>query len=350
MTKRIEYIDALRGFTMMLVVSVHIYSMCFMQGNVHEYDLSYNNFFGLFRMPLFFFISGFVFYKSNRIWDITSLKEFITSKVRVQILSTLVFFFIFCLLFRREIKVSLFDSQKLGYWFTYILFIYFVLYIIIDKTISVLCRQKAFSNYTFIASFIVGLLLYFFINNGLLLNILSPQATLLLSISKWQYFAFFSFGCFTHKYYDIFLKSGNNTYIKGCILILFVFFSFLFFYQNITHIIISNYILRFFSATFGILLILFVFKKHESSLSSSTKLGITLQYIGKHTLDIYFLHYFFLPYNLSFIGKLFLETPNPLLEFCLSIILALIVIVFCLAVSKIIRISSTLTFLLLGGK
>ena len=96
MTKRIEYIDALRGFTMILVVAVHIYSLCFMQGNVEEYDLSYNNFFGLFRMPLFFFISGFVFYKSNRLWNLASLNKFFKDKIRVQLFSTSIFFLLFC--------------------------------------------------------------------------------------------------------------------------------------------------------------------------------------------------------------------------------------------------------------
>ena len=105
-SKRIEYIDALRGFTMILVVSVHIYSLCFMQGNAKEYDLSYNNFFGLFRMPLFYFISGFVFYKIDKIWDYNTLKKFISSKIRVQLFSTLVFFLLFNFLFQNRILQS----------------------------------------------------------------------------------------------------------------------------------------------------------------------------------------------------------------------------------------------------
>ena len=38
MTKRIEYIDALRGLTMLLVVTGHIYSMCFMHDKFNEYN------------------------------------------------------------------------------------------------------------------------------------------------------------------------------------------------------------------------------------------------------------------------------------------------------------------------
>lgn len=350
-TKRIEYIDALRGFTMLLVVAVHIYSYCFMQLNVKEYDLSYNNFFGLFRMPLFYFISGFVFYKFDRYWDFATIEKFMISKVRVQLLSTLVFFLLFCWLFQRGIIHSLFDTQKAGYWFTYVLFIYFVLYIGIDKIICWFGRKKAFSNYTIIASFIVGLIIYYVTNNDdILLKIFTVRTATLLSVTKWQFFIFFSFGCFIHKYYDDFLKFQKMKFVRGGILSVFVGCSICIFYQNCNEILIHNYILRFIIALLGIVLIMIIFKENASHFSSTTKLGNYMQYIGKHTLDIYFLHYFFLPYNLSFVGKWLEINPNPLLEFCVSMVLALIVIVCCLLISKIIRLSPTLAYLLLGSK
>lgn len=350
MAKRIEYIDALRGFTMILVVAVHIYSLCFMQGNDNEYDLSYNNFLGLFRMPLFFFISGFVFYKSDRSWDYITLKTFLTNKVRVQIFSTLVFFLSFCLLFQKGIHYSLIDAQKAGFWFTYVLFIFYALYIIIDIINCSIYTKKPFSNSTIISSLFLGLLLYYLINNGELLNILSPNTTSFLSLSKWQYFIFFSFGCFIHKYYTIFLLWLENKYFKVGVILSFVLATSFIFYQNNNSIIISNTPIKFVSALLGIVIVMCFFRDNEIHLSGSTKFGKVLQYIGKRTLDIYFLHYFFLPYNLSIIGNLFKTYPNPLLEFILSILLATIVITSCLAVSKIIRISQTLTYYLLGGK
>lgn len=349
-TKRIEYIDALRGFTMILVVSVHIYSMCFMSGNAKEYDLSYNNFFGLFRMPLFYFISGFVFYKIDRKWDYKVLTKFFSSKIRVQLFSTLFFFFLFNLLFQNIITDSFVDAQKAGYWFTYVLFIYFVLYIGIDKAICCFSRKPAFNDFTIFITFVVGLLLYYSINNGFLLGIFPPKITTLLSINKWQYFIYFSFGCYIHKHYD-YLKNYNYKYVKGGILVLFTSISICIFYQNNHDVFIfNNYLLKLSTALLGIMLVMFFFKENESLFSNSTKLGNCLQYIGKHTLDIYFLHYFFLPYNMSFVGVWLANNPNPLLEFCMSAALGIVVIVCCLLVSKIIRLSPTLTYLLLGGK
>ena len=63
-SKRIEYIDAMRGFTMFLVVLGHCAFYC--MGGVAD-DNVYLDIFQSFRMPLFFFVSGFVFYKGNRI-------------------------------------------------------------------------------------------------------------------------------------------------------------------------------------------------------------------------------------------------------------------------------------------
>jgi len=350
MTKRIEYIDALRGFTMILVVAVHVYSLCFMQGNAKEYDLSINNLFGLFRMPLFFFISGFVFFKIGRNWNLGLVTNFITSKIRVQLLSTSIFLILYCIVFQKNITHALYDTAKEGYWFTISLFMYFILYIGIDWFICTILRKPAFNNFTITTSITIGLGLYYLTNNGYLLNLFSPQTTGLLSINKVQYFIFFSLGCFTHKYYNYFLKPKRSDYF-GVLIVAFTCISFCFFIQNnIGHIFIKNYILKLFAAVLGITIVMITFKTNEIYFLRSTKIGFYLQIIGKHTLDIYFLHYLFLPYNLSSIGRWFKNNPNPLFEFFASFALAIIVVVTCLIVSRILRQSSVLSYLLFGGK
>ena len=69
-TKRIEYIDAMRGFAMILVIYFHIPSYCL--GNAY---IGFNDILEWVRMPLFFFISGFVFYKADRIWNSDTIKN-----------------------------------------------------------------------------------------------------------------------------------------------------------------------------------------------------------------------------------------------------------------------------------
>ena len=61
---RVEYIDALRGMTMILVVYSHVALWCF-----DNLNMAYNDVFMKFRMPTFFFISGWVFFKVDRIWN-----------------------------------------------------------------------------------------------------------------------------------------------------------------------------------------------------------------------------------------------------------------------------------------
>ena len=88
-TSRIEYIDAMRGFTMILVVLHHVSLMAFGRNSVIDEWLME------FRMPLFFFVSGFVLYKSTRIWNLKECFSFLKRKIGVQILSPLVFFCIY---------------------------------------------------------------------------------------------------------------------------------------------------------------------------------------------------------------------------------------------------------------
>lgn len=64
--KRIEYIDAMRGFTMLLVVFGHVLTHCLR--NYSEDSVVYC-FFERFRMPMFFFISGYIAYKAAEHWD-----------------------------------------------------------------------------------------------------------------------------------------------------------------------------------------------------------------------------------------------------------------------------------------
>ena len=62
-TKRLEYIDALRGFIMILVVYLHIINFGYHIANTKMEAMdTFINLFIRFLMPLFFFISGYLKY------------------------------------------------------------------------------------------------------------------------------------------------------------------------------------------------------------------------------------------------------------------------------------------------
>ena len=119
--KRIEYIDAMRGFTMILVIYSHVCVFCF-----KDYFMAFNDVLFLLRMPCFFFISGWLFYKATRVWDQSTVKQVISNKFMVQIVPT----FIFLALHERTNFFHQLGAVKGGYWFTFALFIYFVIYIL----------------------------------------------------------------------------------------------------------------------------------------------------------------------------------------------------------------------------
>ena len=79
---RIGYIDAMRGFTMILVVFAHVCYFC-MEAPL----MGYNRIFYLFRLPCFFMISGWLFEPiASR-----PFKEVIRHKAMVQLLPTFIF-------------------------------------------------------------------------------------------------------------------------------------------------------------------------------------------------------------------------------------------------------------------
>ena len=124
MTKRIEYIDTMRGYTMILVVMAHVIEFSY---NGIE-GFTWGAFFALFQMPLFFFISGFIMFKASSEWSNEETWDFITKKFKIQIIPTIVFLSIFLYLFNLDFSDAVDDKYKAGYWFTPILFVYFFIY------------------------------------------------------------------------------------------------------------------------------------------------------------------------------------------------------------------------------
>ena len=70
-----------------------------------------------------------------------------------------------------------------------------------------------------------------------------------------------------------------------------------------------------------------------------TRFGNGLQFIGRRTLDIYLLHYFFLP-KLPMVGEFFrLNRHNFVLDTTASLAVALLVVCFCIITSQLLRVS-----------
>lgn len=80
----------------------------------------------------------------------------------------------------------------------------------------------------------------------------------------------------------------------------------------------------------ALFIVLIFFYKYQYVFENTCKMGKWLQYIGRNTLAIYMLHYFFLPRNLQFIGNFFMQHSNPTLELFITMGIAILVIIISL--------------------
>lgn len=339
---RIQYIDAMRGFTMILVLYHHI-----LIGYLPEHSFSLNDIFVLFRMPLFFFISGFVLYNPAKIWNMAFISGFLKRKFVIQVPSTLFFLLIACIIFQNNFVSALFSFAKNGYWFTLSLFEYFLLYAfiryIIYKFNLIRWETPILISYALI---VVAIPFVSYLYPSLQCD--SYPIYNLLGIRQLYYFIFFIFGVIIKKFFSnyqdyIFADKKVGIYIllfSGCILVDY----------SLKVASVVSIITKLLEAFSGILIVFSFFRHYSKTFSCENGVGIVLQYIGRRTLDIYLLHYFFLPRNMDLFADILMKAPNPMIEFFVTFLLSILTMSFCLVLSNLIRVSSTLSHVLFGVK
>ena len=97
----------------------------------------------------------------------------------------------------------------------------------------------------------------------------------------------------------------------------------------------------------GLFVVYAFFYKYRDSFSITSPLGASLQYVGQRTLDVYMLHFFFIPCLFS-IGHYFKMQPNYVLELLCGLFLSVCVVALSLLVSNFLRLSPILARVLFG--
>lgn len=100
----------------------------------------------------------------------------------------------------------------------------------------------------------------------------------------------------------------------------------------------------------GMVMVFTFFRQFASWFTKERLLGRCLQYVGTRTLDIYLLHFFFLPESLLLLNRQLLAYDNKGLEVAVVLGEALAVLACCLMVSYILRLSPFLAKYLFGVK
>ena len=366
-TPRLGWLDALRGFTMILVVMNHVALKSF--GMQIRWSAALQ-FFLLFRMPLFFFISGFLAYKASRVWDGHTLRELSVKKMRVQLIPTIVFFLLFLAMipttpFVPSLMEALASSMKAGYWFTLVL-----LYMLLTFYAFSYVESKVFGRYEgtgargrentpappilIILLFIVSLCLFetcylprqfsWAMGHKGPPNEFMNYSSLVEMI---RYFPFFLYGAIVHRYWDRAQRLMDSRWFFPLVVLLALITTievikwhyFRLEWASLPHTL----------AMFLLLTMVFMFFRHYSDFfSDKTALGRGLQFIGRRTLDIYLLHYFFLP-KLPMVGEFFrVNRHNFILDTTAALAVALVVVAFCVITSQLLRVSPFLKKYLFG--
>lgn len=334
-SNRIQYIDAMRGFTMLLVVMAHVSLFTL---KVHGF--SYNTLLEEFRMPLFFFVSGFVFFKKEKKWNVNESFFFLKRKIFVQIISPLLFLFIYVYTNNISFMDALYAPMKEGFWFTFTLFEYFVFYIIIQWILRFLKWQGFLEDFFVV---FVGLVLFYVIPCFFTTRNVERDMWAFLGVLTWNRFLFFVIGTRIRKYFHLFEELLDTSYFITVCIVVFVSFNIFPFFMNISGTI---YLLS--VSLSGIFIVFAFFRSKSESLNSNTFFGTIFQYVGRRTLDIYLLHYFFIHEDAKLISPNVSSVNSPFFEFICCFIIAILVIFLCLLISNVIRLSPILGYYLFG--
>lgn len=297
--KRVDFIDTLRGFAIFMVIFNHI-SVHITQTVSVFCDMCLR-----WRMPLFFFISGFLIH--SLLTDAGMLRNRISNRLSKQLYPTLIVFLIFVtlssILQGKNIATSLynavFDPMKSGYWFTISLvevFFSFAIFIYIFNKFKANLKQKIFILLSAVSILMVFAYLLegerlghgFF---GDIVDLLSLVRTLQLAL---YFYIGIICGIYKIKFIEIVLRKD------------FAFISLIVF------VICYNLDLRIcylVSRIAGVFTVISIFA-HLQKYIPEHRITIYLKKIGKLTLPIYLFHYFIL----------FLIKSTPII--CLSLITA----------------------------
>lgn len=330
----------MRGFTMFLVVVGHII-FSYRTPLPHTYCAIFNH----FRMPLFFFVSGWVFYKHERSWDKKTTVSFLKKKFFVQIVPTIVFLSVFLMVNHINIISSILNPYKNGYWFTFVLFEYFLIYVIFF--FFVIEKFDSFPNDFCIILFSLIIFCLSFSNRFISYSRIVDDFFCIFSIQQWRYFFFFCMGTIIKKYYVSFVSVTDSRYFMSIVISLFLLLCIIDSKLADPHPLFRGLMILALGIT-GIIIVLTFFRKNQNSFLKEKRTGYVMQYVGRRTLDIYLLHHFIFPRHLEKICSYLSLDKNPLIEFSITGVLAIFVIGICLVLSNMLRLSPFLEQYLFG--
>jgi len=288
-------------------------------------------------MPMFFFISGYIAYKHFSFWSFDNYKKRLGTKLKVQLIPTIIFWSIFAYIIGHRI------AFPGGFWFTEVLFEMFLIYF----TVALFAKRLQ-KHYEEILLISIALIMY-----GIKNSYAFTAIPLLALSNLGSYFIFFVLGLMCKKYNPLFLCITENT-LALTFCIIFPTVSLLALYGT-SHLVsvIDPHVTMIINLINGFCLITVIFTMFRRSENYWNKKGIiqnAMGYIGRRTLDIYMLHYFFLPVLPSLAIYFHQNTSVDIIELLVVGGITLMITGVVLLVSAFLRTSPFLANLLFGAK
>lgn len=338
--KRLRYIDAMRGLAILLVVFSHVTNAYVKMPITNASFAGVYYMMTMFRMPLFFFVSGFFAWRAAERWDAATVRRVSFKKFQAQIVGLSVFMFIYGAAKLRWHFHFLWTSNP--YWFTISLFEMFFIYL----GVALLERRtgRRWLLPSLLAIVVVAPFIFDYLTQGLRL----PRWVMILQTGHTlTYFPYFLFGIFARKYNQHLWRTIDNSYFKA--LMIAGFLSLVIFYGcHHPYSLKWDLIMTLMRIT-GLMTILVTFRTYRDWFDSPHGVANVMCAVGSRTLDIYYLHYFFIP-DLSFMkGWLSTGPGNSILAMLtVGLTVSALVVALCMLVSAVLRSSPFLSGWLFG--
>lgn len=315
MKQRIDYIDRMKGMAIFLVVMGHVYGMAFAQSD----DVAYRVI-SSFHMPLFMFLSGLVACSGvvAPYWGIGKLSK----KLKGLLLPLIVFGMCFTTTISKDFLTSLIgfleSPNKNGYWYLMTLAVFYVSLSLYRLNV----KQKWYID--------VALAIAIWGGMFALWKYTAQTKDYFCMLNCGNFYPFFILGVMTTKYNFLDKMPKANWLFSLCI----VAYAFLFFVDMPFHALVSlnKHIFLPFCMVY-IVVNLFVSRHGATSCWESL-----LDFVGKRTLDIYVIHYFFISMiHLKDLGNNWEITGNSLLMFIVAIGLSVVITALSIGVGYILH-------------
>lgn len=331
----------MRGLAILLVVFSHVTNAYVKMPITNSSFSGVYYMMTMFRMPLFFFVSGFFAFRMAEKWTWPTVRRVMTKKFQAQIVGLAVFSFLFGALMKNWHFHFLWTSNP--YWFTISLFEMFVVYL----AVALIVRRTR-SNiplYFLLAVAFIAPFVFNYLTEGLKL----PRWV--VAFQTWHtlnYWPYFMMGIFARRFESFTWKMVDNQYFKAAMIV--GFFSLVFFY-GCRHKYSLEWDFVMTAMRFsGLMTVLIAFRSYRDWFDRPTCVSNVMSFVGARTLDIYYIHYFFIP-NLAFMKGFLSSGPgnNVLAMLTVGLLISALVIALCLLISAILRSSPFLSAWLFGA-